>query len=144
MSRAIPSRLTKSLGGAFLTLLAWNLVAPGQSLAGCVHDRPSVSHFEGLIGAGAMDRSIDEILSPTPKTPPGQVPTCTGPLCSRGPAAPTPAPWATALTDDSRAITGETSPPVASPSARLAPESTPFVPSAPGTSIFHPPRASTI
>lgn len=144
MPRAVPKRLARALVGAFFTLLAWNLVAPGSSLAGCVHDRPSASHFEGLIGAGAMDRPHDEILLPK-KTPAGQVPTCTGPLCSRGPAAPSPAPWASAPPDDSRAITTEGLTPVESPPFdRLAPESTATLPMAPGTSIFHPPRLATI
>ena len=143
MPRPIPRRLARVLAGAFFTLLASILVAPGNSLAGCVHDRPSVSHFEGLIGAGAMDRPVDEILT-AKKTPAGPMPTCTGPLCSRGPAAPSPAPWASAPPDDSRAITTAGLTPVALPFVRFASESTPLLPSTPGLSIFHPPRTSPI
>ena len=138
MPRPISWRLTRYLAGAFLTLLAWNLVTPGSAFAGCVHDRPTVSHFEGLIHAGAMSEPADV---PSAQTLPGLPPTCTGPLCSRGPAAPPPAPWAsTASVRDSWAYLVEILDPAPSLTNVLPPEARLDLPSPCGPSVFHPPR----
>ena len=138
MPRPISWRLIRPLAGAFLTLLAWNLVAPRAAFAGCVHDRPTVSHFEGLILTRAMSEPADAASAkPLPSAPP----TCSGPLCSRGPAAPPSAPWtSTASVRDSWAYLVEILDPAPSVTNALTPEAALNLPSPYAPSVFHPPR----
>jgi len=128
-----------------LTLLAFGLLAPGSARAsGCVHDRPMASHFEGLIHAGAMSESHDAAPSTSShRANPGRVPTCSGPLCSQGPAAPSSSPWVAPEIHDSWALMAGRLDPSARGSRPLAPEATPLLPSQRGPSVFHPPRVAT-
>lgn len=141
MPRPIPGRLERLATGAFLTLLVCFLSAPGSAVAGCAHDRPTASHFEGLIRAGAMADS-EESRPATAAS--GKLPTCSGPLCSRGPAAPSSSPWSAGEVRDSWAYLVERLTPVSPLDHPLPPEATAALPSPIGQSIFHPPRVSTI
>ena len=129
--------MAKAAVGAFLTLLACVLSAPRSANAGCVHDRPTASHFEGLTRAGAM-AGLDSVEAP------GKLPTCSGPLCSRGPAAPPSSPWGVAPARDSWACLAERLAPAASLEHPLPVEAMAALPPPPGRSVFHPPRISPV
>ena len=141
MPRLILWRLARLAAGAFLTLLACVLVAPGSAVAGCAHDRPTASHFEGLIRAGAMADSDDARSAGATS---GKVPTCSGPFCSQGPAAPPSSPWSVSPVRDSWACLVEHLAPAPSLDHPLPPEATAALPSPLGQSVFHPPRVSPI
>jgi hypothetical protein len=138
MPRLILMRLARLATGAFLTLLACVLSAPGSAVAGCAHDRPTASHFEGLTRAGAM-AGLDSVEAPA-----GKLPTCSGPLCSRGPAAPPSSPWGVAPARDSWACLVERLTPAPSLEHPLPAEAVAALPSPVGQSVFHPPRVSPI
>ncbi len=135
MKGLVSRRVIGWLAGAFLTLLAFAVASPGQALAGCLHDGPTVAHFEHLVRLGAMPEA--ETPSPEREDRP-----CSGPMCSRLPAAPTvPAtvsfayePWACLAAG-----------PMGVPPhfSFLATEVDRAIPVGGPASIFHPPRSSS-
>ncbi len=134
--RAIPPRHRAWAGvGAFLTLLAIGLVAPGSARADCSHpgDRPAIAgDLFGLDARPADLPTRDQAPRPKP---------CSGPQCS-GKSAPSPstvpqAPprselWATLVPIE---------PTDGANPAGWAREGSPAIPAHLGPSIFHPPRS---
>jgi len=123
--------------GAFFTLLALGLLAPGPSLADCVHpgDRPTVAgDLFGLEGTTGAVRPADPAPPPPPKP-------CSGPQCSgRSGIPPATATPQAPTRSDSWAIAPEV-PPVARPdSAAATPEDDLDRPARFAPPIFHPPR----
>jgi hypothetical protein len=143
MAGLTQKRLARRLAGALLAFSAWVLVGTGSSNAGCVHDRPTVAHFEGLLNAGAMERLSDEVMA-VPKGTSGRIPTCSGPLCSKGPAAPGPSSWAVPIARDSFAWATSVVNPPSLGSSPLPFEPDLLVSLLEASSIFHPPRVSPI
>lgn len=145
MARLRFGHLARSMAGAFLTLLAVGLLSPGSARAGCVNHRPSMSHFDSLVLAGAMPEAERfEASSAHSKTLPGRAPTCSGPMCSQGPAAPPSSSWTVTDGHDSWACLVALLDRAKTPPMPLPPETIPARPSDRDTSIFHPPRIASV
>jgi len=140
MPRAICGRLARPAAGAFLTLLALGLLSSGSARAGCLNHRPSEAHFDALVLAGAMPEAADYEAA----SPPKRMPTCDGPMCSRGPAAPPISSITAPDGQDSWACLLETLDPGTNPPRPLPHDAIPARPSDRDTSIFHPPRIAPI
>ncbi len=136
--------------GAFLTLLAFGLLAPASARAGCVHDalgrsqQPAgAAHFDRLIAMGAMPMP-DGDPAPRPFEPatPGRPRPCSGPTCSNDSGVP-PVPTATlAPASPSWAWAGQLLD-ADGPASDLLPRREGLSrPVHRGPSIFHPPRTS--
>jgi hypothetical protein len=159
MTTAHHARGVRPWAGAFFTLLAAALLAPGSSKADCIHDalrrtlEPSgPAHFRLLVQAGAMRVLHDDSAAsasatepadgrPFEEPDPGLPRPCSGPTCSNDSGVPTappaslaPAPGTWACLDAPRASEA--------PGSRLqaARESRPRARWR-GPSIFHPPRS---
>lgn len=141
MPRPIPERLARPMAGACLALLALAVLAPGTSRAGCVQDHLAPSHFEHLVRAGAMPEAA---VVGSEATLPGKPPTCSGPTCSRGPAAPPLSTWVASGVHESWACLAERLLPAAASPSPLPPVAAPDLPADRALSIFHPPRRSSV
>ena len=139
MRRSIFGRPARPMAGAFLTLLACGLLSSGSARAGCVNHRPSEAHFDSLVLAGALPEASDYEAA----SPPKRMPTCDGPMCSRGPAAPPVSSWTVPGHHDSWACLVESLDPDTTPPAPLPTDVAPARPTDRDTSIFHPPRITS-
>ncbi len=132
-----PGRLARIAVGALLTLLAGSLaLSGGSALAGCDHPGPGLAHFEQLVSAGAMPEA-EPMPSERPKP-------CSGPMCSKPPAAPPVMPVTAAFGVEPWAC-------LATPEAAVSPNPAPLPPperearpDRRAASIFHPPRSSSL
>jgi hypothetical protein len=139
MPTPIFKRLMRPQSGAFLTLLALGLLAPGSvRAAGCSHDKHAISHFDLLVQTGAIADS-DELTEAARPMGPTK---CDGPMCSRKPAAPSPSPSLATGGHDSWACLLEKLDERRTPPSRFAPVAAPVLSIGRHTSIFHPPRGA--
>ena len=129
------------MAGAIFALLAVVAALPGSARAGCLIPHDSASHFEHLVRAGALPEAAEHDEA---ARLPGKPPTCSGPLCSRGPAAPSSSWWAATPGPESWACLAEGLAPVASSSSPLPPEVATAPPAGLAPSLFHPPRHSSV
>lgn len=134
MARRTPRRLATPMAGALLVLAT---LAPGSARAGCYKPHATASHFELLVRVGAM---AEPIGPGSEATPPGRPPTCSGPLCSRGPAAPPVTSWTAPGVPESWACLVERLRPDAASPSPLPRDAAPRRPADRALSIFHPPR----
>lgn len=140
MKRPTLTRWAMQGAGAIFALLALSVLAPGSaSGAGCFQTHGTASHFDLLIEAGAMSADRDEGMG-SEATPPGKLPSCNGPMCSKGPAAPPSSSWTTPTGLESWACLAEHFRADPQPRSPLPAEASPQLPTSRGLAIFHPPR----
>src|SRR5690242_11146145 len=145
MRSSVTERSLRRPAGALLALLGWALVAPSVARAGCSHyvtyqaerDALAVLFAPSVVGV-AEDQPAGRWTPPPPQRPRP----CSGPSCSKPPAAPAVPSVAVTRHVEAWAFLGDPLAPPGLTSTRLdAPASRPCPVRTAGT-VFHPPRPS--
>src|SRR5689334_11815010 len=120
MLGSIPRRLARPMAAALYALLVLAASSSGSARAGCVIPHETASHFENLVRLGALPEAAEHDAAMPAEKPP----TCNGPHCSRGPAAPPASSWAATPGPETWACLAERLLPAAASSSSLPPDAT--------------------